>query len=212
MHKKTLCLGGSFNPIHHGHLICARTIAETCGFSNVLLIPSANPPHKPLATDLADPAHRLHMCRLAIQTNEPNSEVQFDVSDIEIARSGQPSYTIDTVRQLKRQGWERVHWLIGADMLNYLPNWHEAAALLREVDFLIMARPGVPMNWNSLPPEFSSLQKHIIPAPLIDISSSEIRRRLKAGLPINYLTPPTVVDYITKHKLYGAQANAENRG
>jgi nicotinate-nucleotide adenylyltransferase len=202
MHKKTLCLGGSFNPIHHGHLICARTVAEIAGFGNVLLIPSANPPHKPGSPDMADAAHRLKMCRLAIQTKQPASGVQFDVSDIELERSDRPSYTIETVREFKRRGWPSVHWLIGADMLNFLPNWHEAAALLREVDFVVMARPGVPIDWKTLPGELSFLQKNVVPAPLIDISSSEIRRRLRVGLNIQYLTPPEVVDYITEHKLY----------
>ncbi len=202
MHKKTLCLGGSFNPIHHGHLICARAVAEIGGFGRVLLIPSAKPPHKPDTSGLADAAHRLQMCRLAIETNGTGQQVQFEVSDIEITRANQPSYTIDTVRQLKSHGWQRVHWLIGADMVNSLPTWHETAALLREVDFVVMARGGVPIDWNALPAEFSFLQKHVVPAPLLDISSSMIRQRLKTGLDISYLTPPAVVDYIRSLNLY----------
>lgn len=202
MHKKTLCLGGSFNPIHHGHLICARVVAETAGFERVLLIPSARPPHKPATSDLADAAHRLKMCRLAIQTTERRCGVQFDVSDIEIQRQDKPSYTIDTVRQLKAEGWSTVSWLIGADMLNYLPKWHQSAALLEEANFAIMARPGVPIDWNALPPEFSKLQKSVIPAPLVEISSTEIRCRVRQGQAIDYLTPAVVVDYIYSQRLY----------
>jgi len=203
MYKKTLCLGGSFNPIHFGHLICARAVAEAAGFGSVLLIPSAQPPHKPGATDLAGASDRLQMCGLAIKTPVAASGVQFDVSDIELRRSG-PSFTIDTVREFKSQGWEKVHWLIGADMLNYLPNWHDAAALLRETDFLVVARPGAPIDWNALPSEFSVLRKNVVQAPLIEISSSEIRRRVRAGLDVNYLTPPVVVEYIASHRLYRA--------
>jgi len=203
MYKKTLCLGGSFNPIHYGHLICVRAVAEAAGFERVLLIPSAQPPHKPDAVDLADASDRLQMCGLAIQTDVADSAVEFAVSDTELRRLG-PSYTIDTVREMKRSGWPKVHWLIGADMLNYLPNWHDAAALLREVEFVVMARPGVVMGWDGLPGEFSCLKDNIVPAPLIEISSSDIRRRIRAGLTIDYLTPPAVVDYIVAHHLYGS--------
>lgn len=146
--------------------------------------------------------HRLQMCRLAIQTTDPHRGVQFDVSDIEIQREGAPSYTIDTVRQLKQQGWPSVSWLIGADMLNYLPKWHQSAALLEEANFAIMARPGVPIDWNALPPEFSKLQKNVVPAPLLEISSTEIRCRVRQGQAIDYLTPAGVVDYIYSQRLY----------
>src|SRR3954468_23242329 len=131
---KTLCLGGSFNPIHHGHLICARAVAEAAGDQKVVLVPSARPPHKPDQTDLADASNRAEMCRLALPQRTSSAQVtnphlSWDVSDVELTRTG-PSYTIDTVREFKRDGWPEVHWLIGADMLNYLPNWHDAAALL----------------------------------------------------------------------------------
>ena len=99
---KTLCLGGSFNPIHHGHLICARSIAETMGYERVTLIPSARPPHKPDSVDLADPQDRLRMCQLAGQQS-----AIFDVDDIEVNRTG-PSFTIETARELKRRGASEV--------------------------------------------------------------------------------------------------------
>jgi nicotinate-nucleotide adenylyltransferase len=199
---KTLCLGGSFNPIHYGHLICARAVAESAGFARVLLIPSGRPPHKPGSLDIADGSDRLHMCRLAIKPSggEP-AGVQFDVSDIELLRQG-PSFTIDTVRALKNSGWLAVHWLIGADMLNFLPKWHEPAALLGEAEFIVMARPGVPIDWSNLPSDFSKLKNNLVIAPLIEISSSDIRNRIRAGRSIDYLTPPKVVDYIREKRLY----------
>lgn len=208
---KTLCLGGSFNPIHHGHLICARAAAEKAGFERVLLVPTGQPPHKATSADLADGAHRLQMCRLAIETGlkstHNGSHVTFDVTDVELTRTG-PSYTLDTVRQLKKQGWTQVSWLIGADMLNYLPKWHEHATLLREAEFLIIGRPNVPIKWDSLPANLSILKANVVEAPLIDISSTQIRNRVKLGQSIDYMTPPKVVDYIRQHRLYSDSKNA----
>jgi nicotinate-nucleotide adenylyltransferase len=207
-YKKTLCLGGSFNPIHHGHLICARAVAEKRGYEQILLIPSGQPPHKPGQFDLASGAQRLQMCKLAIEPGNSNSHhspagqhASFAVSDMELPRTG-PSYTLDTVRQLRDQGWPEVHWLIGADMLNYLPKWHEPAALLREATFIVMARPGVTIDFTTLPSYMASLEPNVTEAPLVQISSTDIRARVGAGLSIDYLTPDLVVDYIRAQGLY----------
>ncbi|HMB95036.1 MAG TPA: nicotinate-nucleotide adenylyltransferase [Tepidisphaeraceae bacterium] len=197
---KTLCLGGSFNPIHHGHLICARSVAESDGFDKILLIPSRQPPHKP-QNELADASDRLTMCRLAIESANVVGSVSFEISDIEINRPG-PSYTIDTVRQMQKLGMPQVYWLIGADMLNFLPKWHQPAALLREANFVIIERPGIAIEWNALPAEFIPLKKNLVQAPRIDISSSDIRRRIAMSHSIDYLTPPAVVAYINAHGLY----------
>lgn len=202
MYKKTLCLGGSFNPIHHGHLLCARSVAETAGYERVLLIPSGQPPHKPASNDLATPLHRLAMTQLASSlTKLDASGVQWDVSDVEIVQNG-PSYTIQTVRWLKQHGWDQVHWLIGADMLNYLPKWHLAAELVQEAHLVVMARPGVDLGWDQLPASFQSLRGNVMEAPQIDISSTRIRQRIREGKSIRYLTPDSVIDYIEKHQLY----------
>lgn len=191
-----LCFGGSFNPVHHGHLICSRAVAEARDLDRVLLIPSFLPPHKPDSADLAPAQHRLEMCRLAT-----SPDPLFETSDIEISRAG-TSYTIDTVRELKRRGCGPVHWLIGADMLLYLPKWHQPLELLKEVNFLVMARPGWEIDWERLPPEFRSLQANVVQAPLIDISSSDIRRRVANGQSIRYLTAAAVREYICERSLY----------
>lgn len=193
-----LCFGGSFNPIHHGHLICARAAAEVKEFERIMLIPSAQPPHKPAAADLADPKQRLEMCRLATKDSS-----LFAVDDIELNRAG-PSYTIETTKELRRGGFDSIHWLIGADMLYDLPKWHQPQALLYEVNFIIMARPGWVFDWPALPPEFRHLEDHVIETPLIDISATDIRRRVSQGKPIDYLTPPSVCEYIHRNKLYVA--------
>lgn len=194
---KRLCFGGSFNPIHHGHLICARAIAEAAGFERVVLIPTAQPPHKPSSPQLAPAADRLAMCRLAA-AEQPEL---FEADDVELTRAG-PSYTIDTVVALRSRGWDPIHWLIGADMLLYLPKWYRAAELLRQVQFVVMARPGVELDWQRLPAEFRGLPKNVVTAPLIDISATEIRARVAGGRSIACLTPRPVADYISAHALY----------
>lgn len=191
-----LCFGGTFNPIHHAHLICARAAAEAGGFERVVLIPAAQPPHKPGLQELAPAADRLEMCRLAISGSK-----LFSVDDIELRRAG-PSYTIDTARELVRRGWPKVHWLIGADMLLYLPHWHQPVELLREVEFVVMARPGWNVDWQALPGEFRSLRNRVVQVPQIDIRASDIRRRVAAKLSIEYLTPERVCEYIRDRGLY----------
>src|SRR5436853_590156 len=118
--------GGSFNPIHNGHLICAQAVAAKEGYESVVLIPSGQPPHKPDASDFASAPDRLAMCRLAAQ-----SVAGLEVDDIEMRRAG-PSYTIDTAQELRQRSGsdDKIAWLIGADMLLYLPKWHRPLDLL----------------------------------------------------------------------------------
>ncbi len=196
----TLYFGGSFNPIHHGHLICSRVIAEARGFERVALVPSSQPPHKQNAVNMAGSVGRMAMCRLA-SAGDP----QFEVSDLELARTG-PSYTIDSVRELSRGGAEKVSWLIGADMLMFLPYWHRPQDLLAEVNFIVMARPGWKLDWSALPAPFQKLQQNVVEAPLIDITGTQIRDRVARGLSISYLTPPAVCNYIAEHRLYRSGA------
>lgn len=193
---RTLYFGGSFNPIHHGHLICARAVAEAAGFTRVSLIPTAQPPHKAISTDLAPAGDRLEMCQLAIADSP-----LFQVDPTEVERQG-PSYTIDTVRTFAASGRGKVDWLIGADMLLFLPKWHKAEELIVEVNFVIMARPGWRLDWSTLPEPFRGLRNCIVQAPMIDIRATEIRRRVAAGASIEYLTPSNVCRYIRQHGLY----------
>lgn len=136
------------------------------------------------------------MCRLAIADDR-----FFEVSDIELTRQG-PSYTLVTARELKRQGWDRVNWLIGADMVQILPRWHQPYALLREVHFVLMARPGWSLDWQSLPPAYRHLEERVIPAPLIELSATGVRHRLASGRSIRYLVPLAVEEYLRDNGLY----------
>src|SRR5439155_1025386 len=144
---RRLCLGGSFNPVHYGHLRCARAAAIKLNYQQVVLIPSGQPPHKRSpahAAILAAASDRLAMCRLAAQS-EPDG--LFAVDDLELHRSA-PSYTIDTADELRTRGWGdvehggRIVWLIGADMLNDLPTWHRSSQLPEQVYFVVIARSG----------------------------------------------------------------------
>ena len=192
----TLCYGGSFNPIHQGHLICVRAAAEALSADRVVLIPNRQSPHKQGLIDLAPAADRLAMCRLAVA-----GDPLFAVNDLELSRPG-PSYTFDTVRTLRRDGWTPIHWLIGADQVPALPQWHEADTLLAEVRFAIMARPGWAFEWAALPERFRSLADAVLPTPLVEISSTDIRRRVQNGRSIRYLTPDAVVEHIATNELY----------
>ncbi|HEX8912931.1 MAG TPA: nicotinate (nicotinamide) nucleotide adenylyltransferase [Humisphaera sp.] len=193
---RTLCFGGSFNPIHHGHLLVARAAAEAAGFGQILLIPSAQPPHKPAGPDLASASDRLTMCQLAVQ-----GMAGFTVSDLELKRAT-PSYTLETARLLRQSGLPEVAWLIGADTVPQLRKWHQPEQLLKEVQFVVVRRPGTDMDWSAVEPPYRHLKDHVVDAPLIDVSATEIRNRVRAGKPIDFFTPPAVVEYIRDRGLY----------
>jgi nicotinate-nucleotide adenylyltransferase len=192
-----LCLGGSFNPIHIGHLIVARAVAEARGFGKVVLVPSARPPHKEETADLADACHRLAMCQLVT-----SCDPFFEVEALELEREG-PSYTLETVRALKGRGWGEVAWLIGADMAQILPSWYRIDDLLREATLVLAERPGHVIDWDALPASLGELKQQVVSAPRLDISASAIRARVRAGKSIRYLVTPEVERYILDHRLYG---------
>jgi nicotinate-nucleotide adenylyltransferase len=193
---RTLFFGGSFNPIHYGHIRCASAVAAEGGFGKIILIPSGQPPHKNPQVNLAAATDRLQMCHLAVKGDN-----LFIVDDIEMRQTG-PSYTIQTARELRRRGFDEINWLIGADMLNSLPTWREPEALLREVNFIIMARPGFQLDWEKLGPQYAKLKANVVEIPAIDISATEIRRKVAAAEPIDGLTPPAVLEYIRENRLY----------
>ncbi len=195
--------GGSFNPIHCGHLIIARSVAERLGLARVIFLPSAVPPHKQDEC-LVDSDQRAEMVRLAIA-----GEQLFDFSDYDLTRSG-PSYTIETVAHFRRrlpEGTE-LFWIIGADWLRELGTWYKAQELVEACTIVTAARPG----WDqpdlpALPGRFTEaqiakLRDHILDTPRIDISAGDIRRRVAAGKPIRYLVPESVRLYVEMFRLY----------
>jgi nicotinate-nucleotide adenylyltransferase len=195
--------GGSFDPIHFGHLISARSIAEQIDLSRVVLVLSPRPPHK-TGAQLTDAAHRLAMARLAVQ-----GDSLFEVSDIELHRAG-PSFTIDTVNAFRSQLGDaaELFWIIGADSLPELPTWRRVAELVQAAQIVTAKRPGARL------PDPSTLERAVgatsakalldyyLDTPEIHISSTDIRRRIAAGRSIRYLLPDTVASYISAHGLY----------
>ena len=157
---RKLILGGSFNPIHHGHLACSRAVAEAGGFDRVTLMSDQPGPR----ISLSLPAWQMRCTALPCTGCRLQADALFEVDELELSRTG-PSYTIDTVGELAALGENPIHWIIGADMLMYLPHWHRIDALLNQVNFIIMARPDCPMDWSQLPAKFQSLKSNVVAAP-----------------------------------------------
>lgn len=191
-------MGGTFDPIHWGHLILAEQAREQFGLAKVLFVTAAEPPHK-LGEPVTDARHRLEMTRLAIADNE-----HFECSTIEMDRPG-PSYTIDTVKQiLEIHGSETsVYVLLGMDEGRDLMKWREPYEIQKLAKIVVANRPGVPDSEviGSLPEDFA---KGIVPLvmPGVDISSSDLRERVRSGRSIRYLVPRQVEDYIHQEGLY----------
>lgn len=195
--------GGSFNPIHFGHLITARAVAEQLRLPKIVLIPAAAPPHKD-GRHLAPGPDRLAMTQLAVQ-----GDPLFEVSDVEQHRAG-PSYTFDTLghyRALLGADAE-LFWLIGADSLPELVTWHRVAELVRIVQIVTMVRPGLPgPNLDGLRARIDAesmrhILDHRLATPAVEISATDIRARVASGQEIRYLTPEPVARYIREHRLF----------
>lgn len=186
--------GGSFDPIHHGHLILARQALEQLELEKVIFIPAAESPFKP-DHKTSTAVHRLRMVRLAIR-----AEPRFAVDTLEVDR-GAPSYTIETARTYRqRYPDDELFFLVGEDHLKTLPQWNDFDELDRILQFAILSRSDLPLD---------------VPYPIVrwrfDISATEIRNRVARGLPITYLVPEVVLRYIAKNQLYRGDHVSELR-
>lgn len=190
-------MGGAFDPIHIAHLLLAEEARAAFQLDEVIFVPNNQPPLP--KHGLASPAHRVEMVRLAIAGNE-----RFTLSTIEAEREG-PSYSFDTVRQLKAQRPDirEAYFITGADAILGLPRWRNFEGLLAECEFIAATRPGFDLDdlSGSLPPDLAR-RTHALSILGLEISSTELRRRVAAGRSIRYLTPDAVVGYIEKHGLY----------
>jgi nicotinate-nucleotide adenylyltransferase len=200
---RTLCYGGSFNPVHNAHLACSLASARALRAERVLMIPSHQPVLKSRAYDLAAPEHRVAMLMLAIESAREQDQVAYDLDTVELERDG-PTYTIDTAHALlARPGWSTpIDWLIGADQLLNLHRWHRFDELLRLVQFHVMLRPGYAIDWARVDPRAQPLGDRVVPIPQIDLSATQIRARIRAGQSVDGLVPPRVREYIRAHALY----------
>lgn len=195
-------MGGTFDPVHYGHLVTAEEARVQFNLDRVLFVPNRFPPHK-ASKDVTDPEHRFRMTALAVAGNE-----WFAVSRIEIDRPG-PSYTIDTITELRRQyETSDLYYITGADAILQIirGEWERSAELLTLCQFIAASRPGFPIDVHDLRRYNVSGRLldnlHVIEIPALAISSTDIRARVAAGRPIRYLLPDPVAAYIADHGLY----------
>ncbi len=186
---KTAIYGGSFNPVHYGHLLSAVWVFEKLNYDKIILVPTNIPVHKNYS-DFPSAIHRLEMLRLAVEGID-----YLEVSDVEIQRGGN-SYSIDTVRELtqKLNLTQKPGLIIGDDLLDGLCKWKEIDNLCRESNLVCLKRNNCSVT---TPYPLTFLDNRII-----SISSTDIRERIRIGKKIDFLLPDKVKDYITEHKLY----------
>jgi nicotinate-nucleotide adenylyltransferase len=193
-------LGGTFNPPHLGHLVCAQEAYVQLGLDKVMLIPARMPPHKPVE-DEPGVRHRLELCRLAIRGDD-----RFTVSDLELARPG-PSFTVDTLEELSAQApHNELVLIVGGDIAAGLPGWREPERVLALATLAVAKRRGTALEavesaLESLP---GGERARFFRMPQIGVSSTIVRGRARAGQPIRYIVPDGVREYIERHRLYGA--------
>ena len=185
--------GGSFDPVHLGHLLVAQAAVEELALDRLHFIPATQSPFKP-ESQPASAALRIRMLRLALAGHD-----RIEVDDQETRRGG-ISYSIDTVRDyLARFPGTELFWLIGADHVVSLPRWREAEELARRVEFVVIPRPGSPLA--NLPSPYRLRELRGFP---LSLSSSEIRTRVRAGRSITHLVPAAVAEVILTEKLYAS--------
>jgi len=193
-------LGGTFDPVHIGHLIIAEGVRVELGLEKVLFVPAGQPWLK-LQHAITPAGYRVEMLRLAILPN-----LHFELSDVEVERSG-PSYTIDTMVELKnRLGAQAdLFFILGCDALAQFPEWKEPSKLIQLCKLVVVPRANLAL------PDLEGVERRIpgitdrvsyVATPIIDISSSQIRERVARGLSIRHLVPDKVEEYIAQHRLY----------
>ncbi len=196
-------LGGTFDPVHYGHLVIAEEVYDTLRLAEMVFIPAGQPPHK--TNEVVTAAeHRLAMLELAIASNP-----HFSISRVDLDRPG-PSYTVDTLRLLRKQWGEQaaIYFVIGWDSLEELLTWHDAAGVLQQLTHLVaVRRPGYNeaeeyRDW--LEDRLPGIKQRllVVEAPQLDISSTDLRVRVAEGRPIKYQTPESVEQYIVQYGLY----------
>ena len=188
--RKVGILGGTFDPPHFGHLLIANEVLSTLNLDEIWFMPNQEPPHKKKSSAIKN-EDRFSMLELAIEGNG-----QFRIETIEWLRQG-PSYTYETMQLLKEQHPDiQFYFIIGGDMVEYLPKWHKIDELVNLVQFVGVERPSYHCR--------SPYPILYVDIPAVDLSSSMIRERLKVGRTIRYLVPDSVIGYIKENHLYEA--------
>jgi nicotinate-nucleotide adenylyltransferase len=191
-------MGGTFDPIHHGHLVAASEVADRFGLDEVVFVPTGQPWQK--SEREVSPAEDRYLMTVIATASNP----RFSVSRVDIDRGG-PTYTVDTLADLhKALPDAQLFFITGADALAQILSWHEAAQVFRYAHFIGVTRPGYELGDDHLPDGAVTL----IEVPAMAISSTDCRRRVEGGRPVWYLVPDGVVQYISKRHLYGRRTAA----
>ncbi|WP_314627534.1 nicotinate-nucleotide adenylyltransferase [uncultured Selenomonas sp.] len=198
--KRVGIMGGTFDPIHMGHLVIAEAARETLGLSQVIFIPAAQPPHK-TGRKVAAAEHRLRLTQLAVEGNP-----HFCALDLEMRREG-PSYSYDTLRALVEEHGESTdfYFIVGGDELDTIFTWHRVSELFSLCHFAAAKRKGSPIRLDDVRERLGEevlARIHPVNTPELEISSTDIRRRLREGRSIRYLVPEKVEACIYKEGLY----------
>lgn len=198
-------MGGTFDPIHFGHLLAAEAVRWRLGLDEILFVPTGQPWQKPVGVGAAEDRYRMTVLATA-----PNDA--FSVSRVELDQPG-PTYTVDTLRRL-RAGLPvgaRLYLILGADTALHLPTWKDPGEVLALADLVVVSRPGHDLGGlraalGAIPPPAGEgtepVRPRVVPIPDLSVSSTDLRARVAAGEPIRYLTPDPVVDYIYDRGLY----------
>jgi nicotinate-nucleotide adenylyltransferase len=196
-------LGGTFDPIHHGHLVAAEEASYQLALDKVLFVPAGAPPHKP-ARPISPSHHRLRMVDLAIA-----GKPYFAVSRVDVDRPA-PSYTVDTLKLLRAE-WgagPRFFFIEGDDSLTDMVEWYQPQRLIELCELAVVRRPGSEIDLPALERQLPGISErvHWVKMPLLEISSTDLRARVRAGRSISYLVPREVEDYIQEQGLYREKA------
>ncbi|HEX7880308.1 MAG TPA: nicotinate-nucleotide adenylyltransferase [Candidatus Eisenbacteria bacterium] len=189
--------GGTFDPIHWGHLVLAQEAMNAAGLERILFVPSAVPPHKQ-GRELTSWKHRMAMVRLAV-----DGIPGFEVSDVE-SDPGRPHYSLDTLERLaEHHPGDRLSFIIGSDSLLEMPGWRSPSAIVERWPLVVLARPG----FDAAPatPAYTT-NMTLVDGVQVTVSSTLIRRRLAGGQKVNFLLPDTVIEYARRNGLYGMKS------
>jgi nicotinate-nucleotide adenylyltransferase len=195
-------MGGTFDPIHHGHLVAASEVADTFALDEVIFVPTGEPWQK--EDEVVSPAEDRYLMTVIATASNP----RFSVSRVDIDREG-PTYTIDTLRDLHAQFGDKadLFFITGADVLAKILSWKDSDQVFKLAHFVGVTRPGFQLSDAHLPAE-SAGSVSLVQVPAMAISSTDCRNRVALGQPIWYLVPDGVVQYITKHHLYRQPSSA----
>lgn len=188
-------MGGTFDPIHHGHLVAASEVADRFALDEVIFVPTGQPWQK--EGKQISPAEDRYLMTVIATASNP----RFSVSRVDIDRGG-PTYTIDTLKDLREEfADEELYFITGADALASIMSWHDWEEMFQLAEFVGVTRPGYELREDMLPPAIQD-RVHLVEIPAMAISSTDCRARAAAGRPVWYLVPDGVVQYIAKNSLY----------